>query len=175
MKENLYSILSAAIPVIVIVLGWLGVLVRSLIKANIGETNYNKALSFIKTIVYSVQQTMGSGNGIAKKKVVLDIVTQKLTKYLTSDEINHLIEEAVFQMNQQKLLPIDSSAEQSPEPTDEQINTVTNAIAKAMSAISVASDALSAVQTKDNTDPKTAAAGVNQSTTQNGVTPAVVV
>lgn len=99
MKENLYNVSSAAIPVLVFICGWLGAIARKLIKAKIGETNYNRDLNFIKTIVYSVEQTMGSGNGAAKKKAVYDYASKKLN--LPKDEINHLIERVVGEMNKQ--------------------------------------------------------------------------
>lgn len=112
MKENLYNFLLAALPVILMIAGWIGQKISVFLTTKIGETNFNKALRYAKTIVCSIEQTMGSGNGAAKKKAVVDLLAQKLNKYLTADEINHLVEAAVFEINQGKLLPIDSSSAQ---------------------------------------------------------------
>ncbi|HEX9063211.1 MAG TPA: phage holin, LLH family [Clostridia bacterium] len=102
MKEVLYNVLTAAVPALVVISGWVGQKAAAYLKSKIGESNFNKALSYAKTIVLSVEQTMGAGNGAAKKKVVLDLLSQKLSKYLSQEEINHLIESIVCEFNKQQ-------------------------------------------------------------------------
>jgi hypothetical protein len=49
--------------------------------------------------VYSMEQMMKSGNGAIKKKLAGDLLKRRLGFVYSTEEINHLIESAVFEMN----------------------------------------------------------------------------
>jgi uncharacterized membrane protein required for colicin V production len=63
------------------------------LKAKFGET-------VTKTIVSSIQQTMGFGNGGIKKKIAGDLLAKKLGWFFSTTDIDHLIEATVFGLNQ---------------------------------------------------------------------------
>ena len=68
-------------------------LIFKFLKAKFGEM-------VTKTIVSSIQQTMGSGNGAIKKKIAGDLLAEKLRWFFTTTDIDHLIEATVFGLNQ---------------------------------------------------------------------------
>ncbi len=100
MKEALFNLVLAVIPIVGALAVRVSIPLVNYIKARLGETNFNKAWGYAAMIIQSVEQTMGGGNGAAKKKVVVDLLTKNLGKYLTAQEIDHLIEAIVYQFNE---------------------------------------------------------------------------
>lgn len=67
--------------------------------AHTSKENLAKYTQLAETVVMSIEQTMGAGNGAAKKAAAEAKLAQLLKGALSAEDIDHLIESAVFQMN----------------------------------------------------------------------------
>lgn len=95
-KELILTILTASVQLF-IVLG-LGYVIKFL-KTKISVENLQKYYTLIKLFVESAEQIYGGGQGVIKKKAVVDMVRKTIGNKLTPEEIDKLIEAAVFEMN----------------------------------------------------------------------------
>lgn len=102
MNDILFEILKCVVIVsVAVITRYLAPYLSSKVK----DTKYEE---FIKTVMDAVkfaEQTMGSGNGEEKKKIVVDFLTQLAIDKeinITSEQINVLIESAVFTMNERR-------------------------------------------------------------------------
>lgn len=74
------------------------------IKSKIGESKWNKAVSFAETAVRAAEQMFGAGLGGKKRQYVYEYLASKC-KWLTKEQIEQLIESAAFEVSK----AIDSS------------------------------------------------------------------
>lgn len=95
-RDLILTILTATVQLF-IVLG-LGYLIKFL-KSKISIENLQKYYTLIKLFVESIEQIYGGGQGVIKKKAVVDMVRKTIGNKLTPEEIDKLIEAAVFEMN----------------------------------------------------------------------------
>jgi LL-H family phage holin len=95
-RELILTILTALVQLF-IVLG-LGYLIKFL-KTKIPVENLQRYYMLITKFVHSAEQIYGDGQGIIKKKAVIDMVRKTIGNKLTPEEIDKLIEAAVFEMN----------------------------------------------------------------------------
>jgi hypothetical protein len=58
-------------------------------------------LGFTKMAVMAAEQTLGAGTGEAKKQLVSATLSKKFRGQITTEEIEHLIEAAVYELNQE--------------------------------------------------------------------------
>lgn len=73
--------------------------------AKIKDTRYADFVKTVKDAVQFAEQTIGAGNGAEKKIVVVNFLTQLAKEYnlsITPEQINVLIESAVFAMKEGK-------------------------------------------------------------------------
>lgn len=75
-----------------------GYLVKYL-SARIGNENLTKYYEWVKIAVQAIEQIMGAGNGAAKKAEVKLYIAKKLGDKVTPEDIDKLIEAAVYEMN----------------------------------------------------------------------------
>ena len=94
--ELLLQVFQVIVQVVIIALG--GYLINFL-KSKVGAENLNKYYSIIKMVVMGVEQAFGPGNGVDKKVETLQIIKKLIKNKLCEEQINSLIESAVFEMN----------------------------------------------------------------------------
>lgn len=73
------------------------------IRSNISFSQYSVVLSIVDAAVMYAEQTMTGGQ--IKKEAVMDLVTNELNKRgieITVEQVNALVEAAVYSMNQEK-------------------------------------------------------------------------
>lgn len=97
MKNLIMQILTAGIQLLVFI--GLTYLI-SFLKTKTTTENLQRYYDLIKKIVQAVEQVYGSGTGSQKKAEAIKIIQKMLGNKLTTDEIDKLIESAVFEMNQ---------------------------------------------------------------------------
>lgn len=96
MRDLIMTILTAGIQLLImLVMGY----VINYLNTKIGTEKMKKYYEMAKTFVKAVEQEFGSGNGADKKAEVFSMLKQLIGNKLTDDEINKLIEAAVFEMN----------------------------------------------------------------------------
>jgi len=95
-RELIITILTSLVQLF-IVLG-LGYLIRFL-KTKTSVEDLQRYYTLITKFVQSAEQIYGGGQGVIKKKAVLDMVRRTIGDKLTPSEIDKLIESAVFEMN----------------------------------------------------------------------------
>lgn len=71
----------------------------NLIIAKVGQTKFAKYVNYANMAVQAAEQIFGPGVGSNKKNYVVDWLVKKIGKKLSADEIDKLIEAAVFEMN----------------------------------------------------------------------------
>lgn len=96
MRDLIMTILTALIQLIILI--GLGYLIDYL-KAKISTERLKKYYDLITKFVHAAEQTFGDGKGMLKKQYVIDAVKKVLKGRLTNEEIDKLIEAAVFEMN----------------------------------------------------------------------------
>lgn len=109
MNQELYTAAMGAITVIGTLLGGFGIWAIKkilphaieLIKSKVGEKVFDQAWNYATIIVTSLEQKF-EGNGEEKKDAAFNFLKPKLKKWFTDEEINHLIESAVLEMNKQR-------------------------------------------------------------------------
>ncbi|KNY30032.1 phage holin [Pseudobacteroides cellulosolvens] len=63
------------------------------------KENLSKYVTIAEFIVKAVEQIYGGGNGSAKKSAAVTKLSQMTKGKLSTDDLHHLIEAAVFEMN----------------------------------------------------------------------------
>ncbi|MEQ2129720.1 MULTISPECIES: phage holin [Caldanaerobacter] len=96
MKELIMTILTAGIQLLVMVV--LGYLIDYL-STKIGMEKLKRYYEIAKAFVQAVEQQVGPGNGPIKKEQVFKLLKKVIGNKLTDEEIDKLIEAAVFEMN----------------------------------------------------------------------------
>jgi LL-H family phage holin len=96
MKELVMEMLLILIQIIVVGIGGMAI---NWLKEKIGETNYDKSFKVVRAIVEAVEQQFGSLLGEERKRKAITMVRQRLGNRLTDEDIETLIEAAVFEMN----------------------------------------------------------------------------
>lgn len=96
MKDLIMQILTASIQLIILV--GLGYAIKYL-KTKTSVENLQKYYSLIKAFVQAAEQQLGAGTGAQKKAQVVAMVQKVIGNRLTADEIDKLIESAVFEIN----------------------------------------------------------------------------
>lgn len=71
----------------------------NLIRSKTQHTKFSKYMDYAKIAVTAIEQTMGLSTGAIKKKAVETFLYDKIGKALSKDEIDKLIEAAVFDLN----------------------------------------------------------------------------
>lgn len=95
-QSLLFELLLIIVQVAIVVVGGY---VVSYLKAKVGTENFNKYYGMIKSIVMGIEQTFGAGNGADKKTEAVQLIEKIAGNKLSEDQINTLIESAVFEMN----------------------------------------------------------------------------
>jgi len=95
-RDLIMTILTAGIQLVVIVV--LGYLIDYL-SAKIGIEKMKRYYEIAKTFVQAVEQKIGAGKGPDKKAEVFNLLKKVIGNKLTDEEIDKLIEAAVFEMN----------------------------------------------------------------------------
>jgi LL-H family phage holin len=95
-KDLIMTILTAGIQLAI--LAGLGSLINYLLTKTSTE-NLSKIYNLIKIFVQSAEQIYGDGKGVIKKKTVLDMISKNIKNKLSTEEIDKLIESAVFEIN----------------------------------------------------------------------------
>jgi len=96
LQDLLVQLLIVIVQIAIVTIG--GYIINFL-KARIGNENFNKYYSLIKNIVMGVEQSLGPGNGPDKKAEVIQLIKKMTDNKLSDEQINSLIESAVFEMN----------------------------------------------------------------------------
>lgn len=96
MRDLIMTILTAGVQLIIMVA--LGYLIDYL-STKIGMEKLKRYYEIAKTFVQAVEQQMGPGNGPDKKTQVFNLLKKVIGNKLTDEEIDKLIEAAVFEMN----------------------------------------------------------------------------
>lgn len=96
MNEYVMQIILAVIGLVISIGG--GYLVKYL-SAKTGNENLARYYEWAKIAVNAAEQMLGAGAGINKKEEVIAYLIQKFGNKITSEDINKLIEAAVYQMN----------------------------------------------------------------------------
>ncbi|MGB9680305.1 MAG: phage holin [Thermoanaerobacteraceae bacterium] len=96
MNNLIMQILTAGVQLIIMVV--LGYAIDYL-RTKIGLDKMKKYYELAKTFVYAIEQEFGSGNGLEKKAEVINLLRKALGNKLSDEEIDKLIEAAVFEMN----------------------------------------------------------------------------
>jgi len=95
-QELINEIFMLIIQVIITVTGTFLV---NYLKTKISSERLNFYYNIAKTIVAAAEQTIGSGNGVAKKELCCKTLQEISNNKLTQQEIDRLIEAAVHEMN----------------------------------------------------------------------------
>lgn len=80
----------------------IAILVPIVIRFVLTKTNKENLLKYVTiagTVVKAVEQIYGGGNGNSKKSAAVTKLSQMTKGKLSTDDIHHLIEAAVFEMN----------------------------------------------------------------------------
>lgn len=68
------------------------------------DKRYASLIEMVEVAVLAAEQTIGAGQGAAKKSEVIDFVTRWMEDrgiYITQEQLSQLIEAAVYQMKQE--------------------------------------------------------------------------
>lgn len=96
MKDLIMTILTAGVQLVILVgLGY----AIDFLKTKTSTENLQKYYNLIKTFVQAAEQQLGTGTGPQKKAAVVAMVQKVIGNRLTADEIDKLIESAVFEIN----------------------------------------------------------------------------
>lgn len=95
-KDLIMTILTAGVQLIVLLA--FGYLIDYL-KNKIGTEQFKKYYDLITKFVYAAEQTLGAGTGAQKKAEVISLIQKQIGNKLSAEEIDKLIEAAVFEMN----------------------------------------------------------------------------
>ncbi|WP_373599623.1 phage holin [Paraclostridium bifermentans] len=95
MSETVIELLLSIVSLVITIVG--GYLVGYLKRA-IGTTKLKEYYSIAKTIVMSIEQTQGTLIGEEKKKLAVDKLIQVTNGKLNEEEIDRLIEAAVYEI-----------------------------------------------------------------------------
>lgn len=96
MRDLIMTILTAGVQLVIMVA--LGYFINFLY-AKIGTEKTKKYFDIAKMLVRGVEQEFGSGNGADKKVEVFNLLKKITGNMLSEEEIDKLIEAAVFEMN----------------------------------------------------------------------------
>jgi len=96
MKDLIITILTAGIQLIILI--GLGYAIDYL-KTKISAERLKKYYDLITKFVHAVEQTLGPNTGAQKKAEVVSLIQKEIGNKLTAEEIDKLIEAAVFEMN----------------------------------------------------------------------------
>lgn len=97
MKDLIITFLTAGIQLLIFIsLGY----VINYLKTKTTTENLQRYYDLIKKVVQAVEQVYGSGNGSQKKAEAIKIIQKIIGNKLTADEIDKLIESAVFEINE---------------------------------------------------------------------------
>jgi hypothetical protein len=66
----------------------------------VGNEKFKSILGYAKILIASVEQTMAPGTGAAKKALVEAALSKKFGGKVTAEEIDHIIEAAVYEIKQ---------------------------------------------------------------------------
>ncbi|ABY92081.1 hypothetical protein JCM16816_21740 [Thermoanaerobacter brockii subsp. lactiethylicus] len=96
MRDLIMTILTAGVQLgIMVVLGYL----IDYLNTKIGMEKMKRYYEIAKTFVQAVEQQIGPGKGPDKKTEVFNLLKKVIGNKLTDEEIDKLIEAAVFEMN----------------------------------------------------------------------------
>jgi LL-H family phage holin len=95
-QELLTEIFVLLVQVIILVLG--GFIINFL-RISIGKDKFNYYHSLAKTVINSIEQTFGGGNGADKKEEAIQAIKSITKGKLSNDQIERIIEASVFEMN----------------------------------------------------------------------------
>lgn len=96
LQDTVVQILIIIIQVVVTILGGL---LMNYLRTKIGSEKMSQYAEIAKTIVKATEQTLGSGNGADKKAESMQLVKQLTKNKLSEEQIDRLIEAAVYDMN----------------------------------------------------------------------------
>jgi len=95
-EELVIELLTILVQIVVVAVGGF---VIQYIKSKIGEEKLKLYLSYAKTVVTSVEQTIGGGHGVDKKQEAVQALKNITKGKLSDEQIDRLIEAAVYEMN----------------------------------------------------------------------------
>lgn len=95
-RELIMTILSVSLQLIVGIVLFYSI---EFLKKKISIATLQNCYTLIEYFVKGVEQIFGAGNGDKKKEVVLEIAQKIMGNVLTTEEIDKLIESAVYEMN----------------------------------------------------------------------------
>lgn len=99
MNDITFNLLKIVISVVAAMLAYY---IIPVLKNKLQEDKYSQLVVMVHTAVQAAEQTIGKGNGSLKKEEVIRFVTEYMNKagiVISEDQLNQLIEAAVFQMN----------------------------------------------------------------------------
>lgn len=96
MKDLIMQGLTALVQIIVLIVAGY---VLKFLAAKVGAVNLGKYKEFAKIAVTAVEQVLGAGTGEMKKRAAEEFLSNKLGGALSVNDIDKLIEAAVFEMN----------------------------------------------------------------------------
>ncbi|MCX7924120.1 MAG: phage holin family protein [Clostridia bacterium] len=94
-------IMQILLAVITLVVPIIAAYIVNLLRAKIGNANFDKMYKWASIGVHAFEQAIGDGNGAQKKKEVEIFLANKL-KGVTPDDMDKLIEAVVASMNKDK-------------------------------------------------------------------------
>lgn len=95
-QELITQILTMVVQVIIPIVG--GYIINYL-RIKVGTEKLNQYYKLSKTVVDSVEQTFGSGNGADKKEEAIQALRLLSKGRLSEDQIERMIEAAVYETN----------------------------------------------------------------------------
>lgn len=95
-RELIMQVLTAGIQLVILITFAYAI---SFLKSRLGEQKTKEYYLFAKQIVSAAEQIFGDGKGKDKKVYAKHFLKEKIGHKLTDDEIEQLIESAVFEMN----------------------------------------------------------------------------
>lgn len=96
LQETVTEVLIIIIQIVITILGGL---LMNYLRTKIGIEKMNQYTEIAKTVVKATEQTLGSGNGADKKAESMQIIKHLTKNKLSDDQIERLIEAAVYEMN----------------------------------------------------------------------------
>lgn len=69
------------------------------LNAKVGNEDLQKYFGWIKIAVQGIEQIMGPGGGLSKKEAAIKYIAEKFGSKISPEDLNKLIEAAVFEMN----------------------------------------------------------------------------
>ena len=101
MNDVTFNILKIVVSVCAALIS---IYVIPLLREKVNDSKYQRLLEMVEIAVRAAEQTIGAGHGTLKKDEVIKFVTEWMLDHgihITQDQLDQLIEAAVFSMNRE--------------------------------------------------------------------------